>query len=356
MSRAAAKLARVNFLSDNVTGAAPEVLAALVAANDGAAMPYGDDAATARVERALAALFETEVAAFPLATGTAANALALSVMTPPYGSVYCHPDSHIMVAECGAPEFYTGGAKLLGVPGDGGKFAAADLEARVVAPKREGVHHTRAAAVSITQASEAGTLYTLDEIAAIAEVAHAHGLTLHMDGARFANAVVALGCSPADMTWRAGVDALSFGATKNGALAAEAAVFFKPALAQTFTYRRKRGGHLLSKLRFVSAQLEGYLADGVWRRNAAHANAMAARLAAGLGALPAVRVVHPVEANMLFVALPEAMIQALLADGFDFLCTGDTTIRLVTAFNTRAEDVDALIAAVARHTGARAAE
>ena len=346
----------MNFASDNVTGASPEVLAALVEANAGAAMPYGEDDWTARVDRALTALFETEVRAFPVATGTAANALALSVLAPAYGSIYCHRDSHIMINECGAPEFYSGGAKLIPVAGPGGalgagKLSAAALAKQVAAAAREGVHHTQAAAVSVAQATEAGTLYSVDEITAIAATAHGLGLGVHMDGARFANAVVALDCSPADLTWRAGVDALSFGATKNGALAAEAVVFFEPALADTFAYRRKRGGHLFSKMRFLSAQLEAYLTDALWRRNAAHANAMAARLAAGLAAVPGLRLVHSVETNQVFVELPEAMIEGLLADGFSFfrMGGGETTIRLVTAFDTRVGDVDALIAAGGRH-------
>ena len=347
----------MDFSSDNVTGAAPQVLAALTAANEGPAAAYGADPWTARVETALAALFETEVAAFPVATGTAANALALSTMAPPYGTIYCHPESHVMLSECGAPEFFSGGAKLVPVDGADGKFAAADLATRIERALREGVHHTQAAAVSITQATEAGTVYTPKEVAAIAAVARAHGMGLHMDGARFANAVVAHGGSPADLTWRVGVDALSFGATKNGALAAEAVVFFAPARAASFPFRRKRAGHLLSKMRFVSAQLEAYLADDLWRRNAAHANALATRLAVGLAAVPGLRLCHPVETNHVIVEAPAAVVDGLAADGFGFLTWGaDTTIRLVTAFDTRPEDVDALIAAAGRHAGVRAAQ
>ncbi len=346
----------MDFRSDNVTGAAPEILAAVAAANAGTAAAYGEDEITARVERRLCDLFETEVAAFPVATGTAANSLALSVLVPPYGAVYCHPLSHVNVDECGGPEFYTGGAKLVPLPGPDGKMAAADLDAALRAAGAGIVHHAQPAAVSLTQATECGTVYKPAEVAALAAVAHRHGLRVHMDGARFANAVAALGCAPADLTWRAGVDALSFGATKNGALAAEAVVFFDRALAASFGYRRKRAGHLFSKMRFLSAQLEAYLKDGLWLRLAAHANAMAARLARGLAAVPGVRLAFPVDANEVFAVLPEPVIAGLEAEGFRFFrwsgvwpaAMGGHTIRLVTAFNTEAAAVDAFVAATTR--------
>lgn len=341
----------MNFCSDNVTGAAPEVLAAIAAANEGAVMPYGNDDYTRAVERKIAAVFETEADVFMVATGTAANALCLSVMTPPFGAVFCHPDSHIHEDECGAPEFYTGGAKLVLLPDRGGKIAAADL-AEALARPDHGVHHVQAAAVSITQASEAGTLYTPDEVRAISEVAHAQGLKVHMDGARFANAVAAVPAAPADLTWRAGVDALSFGASKNGALAAETAVLFDRSLAATFAYRRKRGGHLFSKMRLLAAQFDACLEDGRWLAWAGHANAMARRLADGLAAVPGARLRHECQANEVFVTLPEAVIAGLETDGFRFYRwegPGSTTLRLVAAYNTRREDVDALIAAARRH-------
>lgn len=342
----------MNFCSDNVTAVAPEIMAALVAANEGAAMPYGNDEYSRRLEAKFSDLFETAVTVFPVATGSAANSLALSVMTPPFGAIYCHAESHINVDECGAPELYTGGAKLVTLPSSNGKIHASQL-AKVLAVAGAGVvHHVQPSAVSITQASEAGTVYSTDEVRDIAEVIHAHGLRLHMDGARFANAVVSLGCSPADITWRAGVDALSFGATKNGAMAAEAVVFFNQSLAETFGYRRKRGGHLFSKMRFLSAQLEAYITDNLWLKNAAHANQMAAHLAEGLTELPGVHLCHPVEANEIFVQLPEEAIAGLLADGFQFYrWEGDdsTTLRLVTAFNTKQEDVTAFIQAARRY-------
>ena len=336
----------VNFCSDNATGVAPEILRALEAANSGTAMPYGADDTTRRLEAKLAEVFETEVAAFPVGTGTAANVLALSVMTPPFGVVYCHAHAHINVDECGGTEFYTGGAKLCPLPGAHGKIAPETLRGAIYGVGKP--HQAQPATVSLTQASEAGTVYTPEEVAALAEVARAHDLGLHMDGARFANALASLGCTPAEATWKAGVEALSFGATKNGGMSAEAVVFFKRELAETFAYRRMKGGHLFSKMRFLSTQLEAYLADDLWLRNARHANAMAARLAAGLGRLPGVDFVHPLEANEIFARLPEAVIAGLLAQGFAFYRWGPEEaceVRLVTAFNTDPADVDAFLEA-----------
>jgi threonine aldolase len=314
----------VDFRSDNVTGVCPEVLAAIVAANDGSAAAYGEDAWTERAERALADLFETPVAVFPVATGTAANALSLAALTPVYGAVYAHEAAHITVDECNAPEFYTGGAKIVPLPGDHGKVAAAHL-ARVLA---------------------GAAPHGVDEVAAIAGVCRDHGVALHMDGARIANAVVHLGCSFADLTWRAGVDVLSFGATKNGAMAAEAVVFFDLARAERMPFLRKRAGHLLSKMRFVSAQLEAYARDDVWRRNAVHANAAAARLVEGVRSLPGVELVHPLHANEIFIRLPAKAIEGLAADGFRFHPWGDPAthaVRLVTGFSTTTADVDRFV-------------
>jgi threonine aldolase len=342
----------VSFTSDNASGVAPEILQALVEANSGPAMPYGADAITQRVSARLAEVFETEVTVFPVATGTAANSLSLSVMVPPYGAVYCHELAHIQVDECGAPEFYTGGAKLVPLAGAHGKFDAQTLSAAIEGAGN--VHAVQPAAISITQASEAGTIYTPAEIAALSEVARSNGLGLHMDGARFANALVAGNHSPAELTWKSGVDALSFGATKNGALGAEAVVLFKPALADTFAYRRKRGGHLFSKMRFLSAQIEAYLRDDLWLRNARHANAMAGQLASGLGKISGVGLCHPVEANEIFARMPEAMIAGLQAKGFVFYRWGAPAaceVRLVTSFETDPKDVAAFVSAAASLAG-----
>lgn len=336
--------ASMDFRSDNSNGVSPAILAALTAVNQGAAPSYGADAVTERVTKRFAELFEREVTVFPVATGTAANALALAAVAPPWGVVYCHEGAHITVDECGAPWFYTHGAQPLRIAGADGKIDAAAIAARIAGAGV--VHHPQPAAISLSQSTEAGTVYRPAEIAAIGEVARRHKLALHVDGARIANAVASLGCSFADMTWRAGVDVLSFGATKNGAMAAEAVIFFDSARAADFAFRRKRGGHLFSKMRFLSAQLEAYLTDDLWLANARHANAMATRLATGLAALPNARLRHPVEANAVFVELPETTIQALAAAGFGFHRWGGPTaacLRLVTSFATRADDVDALI-------------
>jgi threonine aldolase len=346
----------LGFASDNTSGVCPEIMAALARVNEGAAPAYGEDAVTRRLEALVAEVFEHEVAVFPLATGSAANALALSALAPRYGAVYCHREAHINVDECGAPEFFTGGAKLVALNGEGAKITP-----QAVAEAAFGsgiVHHVQPAAISITQASEKGTVYTPDEVAALGRLARERGLALHMDGARFANALVHLNCSPAEVTWRAGVDVLTLGATKNGALAAEAVIFFDPARAAEFHYLRKRAGQLFSKMRYVSAQLAAYLSDGLWLKNARQANAQAARLAEGLAALPGARLEAPVEANEVFIALPRPVVQGLHAAGYHFYIWREAAVplcRLVTAYDTPPEAVEALLAEAARHTGAAAA-
>ena len=345
-------LSPVNFTSDNVSGAAPEILEALIAASASGPTPsYGADPLTARVTEKISALFEREAVVFPVATGSAANALALATLAPPYGAIYCHEMAHVNTDECGAPEMFTGGAKLVGLPGAGGKLTPGLLRTTLEKAGVGVVHSVQPAAVTLTQATEAGTVYTPDEIAALAEVARSFNLPVHMDGARFANALVRLGCSPAELTWKAGVDVLSFGATKNGALAAEAVVFFRPELAESFAFRRKRAGHLFSKMRFLSAQLDAYLTDDLWLRLARHANAMADRLAAGLTAVPGARLRDPVEANEIFIDLPEPVIAGLEQRGYAFYRWDGTVVRLVTAWNTDAGDVDRMIAD-ARELGA----
>lgn len=337
----------MNFASDNASGVAPEIMGAILAANQRSAMPYGADAISQGLESLFAEIFEHEVAVFPVATGTAANALALATMTPPWGAIFCHEDAHIATDECGAPEFFSAGAKLVTLPGEHGKLTPKTVEERLGG--KGIVHNVQPAALSLTQETEAGTLYRPDEIAAFGELTRHHGIALHLDGARFANAVAGLGCSAAAITWRAGIDVLSFGATKNGALAAEAVVFFDKAKAVEFGFRRKRAGHLLSKMRFIAAQLDAYLRNDLWLRNARHANAMAARLGAGLVRLPGARLLHPVEGNEVFVELSEKAITALNEAGFTFYRWGDQPVlRLVAAFDSRIEDVDAFIVAATR--------
>jgi threonine aldolase len=336
----------VNFASDNTAPVHPKIMAALEAANSGHAMAYGSDAIAKRLEARFAELFERPCAVFPVATGTAANALALAAMAPPWGAVFCHPHAHVNTDECGAPEFYTGGAKLVGVAGADGKIDAAALDAALGGARRVGVHQVQPAAVSITNATEAGTVYAVSEIAALAEIAHRAGLEFHLDGARFANALVRQNATAADATWRAGVDILSFGATKNGCMAAEAIVVFDPVLAETLAFRRKRAGHLFSKMRFLAAQMDAYLAGGLWLELARHSNAMAARLAAGLEALPGAKLLHPVEANEIFIELPEKAIAATETAGYRsyrWFGPGTRTLRLVTAWSSTQEDVDGFV-------------
>ena len=345
---------RRNFISDNVTGAAPEMLAALAAANHGPAAGYGNDPLTRRLEERAQEVFECELAILPVTTGTAANALALSLLTPPYGAIYCHETAHVMTDECGAPEFYSGGAKLLCLPGGHGKIAPPDIAASMALIASMGVHHVQPAAVTLSQATEWGTVYELAELDALSAIARSHRLGLHMDGARFANALVHLGCTPAEATWKRGVDVLSLGATKNGALAAEAVILFNPQLKDALALRRKRAGHLWSKMRFLSAQLLAYFNDDLWLRHARTANELAARLAAGLLDCGG-RFVAPVQANEIFVALPEAVLAGLRGEGYDFYDwpapRGESgpVIRLVTAYDMAVADVDAFLGALRRH-------
>ncbi len=343
----------MNFCSDNATGASPAVMESLTRANEGHTMPYGEDPLTARVESKIRSLFDTDAEVFLVSTGTASNSLALSVMTPPYGAIFCHPEAHIEVDECGAPEFFTGGAKLIHVDGENGLCTAAGFDA-AWNHLGKSVHQVQPGAISLTQTSEAGTIYTLDTIRTIADAAHERGLHVHMDGARFANAIATLNCSPADMSWKAGVDVLSFGASKNGCFAAEAVVFFNRDLATTFEFHRKRGGHLFSKMRFISAQLDAYLDNDLWLDNARHANAMAKRLADGLSGVSGAAFRFTVDANLMFMELPEPVLDGLETDGFQFYRMADSKgkfIRLVTAFNTDPDDIENFIASALRHSG-----
>lgn len=336
----------MDFRSDNVTGIAPRILRALEEANAGTQSSYGADTVTADLERRFAEIFEREVQVFPVVTGTAANALALAQVAPPWGAVYCHRLAHVEVDECGAPEFFTGGAKLALLDGAHGKINAPTLKSAIAEAGIGVQHHAQPAAVSISQATECGAVYRPAEVAALAAEARRAGLRLHMDGARFANALACLGCSPADLSWRAGVDVLSFGATKNGALAAEAVVFFDGALAENFLFRRKRAGHLFSKMRFLSAQLLAYLEDDAWLVDAAHANAMAFRLAEGLRGSVGCEVVHPPEANEVFVRLPKATADRLGKAGVRFhpwSASGADVYRMVTAWSTDPNDVARVI-------------
>jgi threonine aldolase len=342
-----------NFSSDHVAPACDAIMAAVNKANDGFVTSYGGDDLTAKLQSVTSDLFEKQVTVFPVTSGTAANALALSQIVPTFGAIYCYEAAHIVTDESGAPGFFTGGAQLIGFPATDGKIRPGQLTKAVAYAEDLGIHHVKPGAVTLTQATEWGTVYSLAEIAAISEVAKQYELPVHMDGARFANALVHLGCTPAEATWKCGVDVLSLGATKNGALGAEAVVFFDPAMARDFERRRKRAGHLMSKLRFLSAQLNAYFKNGLWLANARHANAMATKLAQGLKTVPGARLLQPVDANEIFVALSEATVSGLETQGFKFyrwpLHTAESgiTIRLVTCYATPSADVDAFIAAAA---------
>ena len=337
------------FASDNISSACPEVMEALAKANEANSPSYGEDPWTRDLAVRLGEIFETPVTVFPVTTGTAANALALSTLTPAFGKIFCHELAHINTDECGAPELFTGGAKLIDMPGANGRITAQALEETIYGAGN--VHHAQPASVSITQACESGTVYSIEEIEAIAAVAHSHNLSMHMDGARFANALATLGVTPAQMTWQAGIDVLSFGGTKNGCLTAEAVVFFKPELVGDFPFLQKRAGQLLSKSRFISSQFAGYLADDVWMRNARQANAMAQRLSKGLADLPGLELAYPTQSNEVFVVMPAALIDRLSATG---LALNDEeldgkAVRFVAAWNTTESEVDALLAVLSDH-------
>ena len=339
----------MNFASDNAWGALPQVMEALARANQGAARPYGDDSVTHGLTARFAALFERDVAVFPVATGTAANALALATLTPPHGAILCHAQSHINEHECGAPEFYAHSAKLIGLQGENGKLALETITKAIDAIPRGFVHTNQPSCVSLSQPTELGTVYALDELRAIADACHARGVKLHLDGARFGNALAALNVSAAQATWQAGVDALSFGASKGGTLGAEAVVFFDPADAADFEYRRKKGGHLVSKMRFVSTQLEAYVQDGLWLEAAARANVLAARLAVGLRALNSITIAVPVQTNMVFADMPVETAERLRGAGaicYDWKppANGRVLTRLATSFATPQEDVAKFLA------------
>ena len=336
-----------SFASDNTSGACPEVMDAMIAANSGVAMSYGEDEYSKRLQDKLNEVFETEVVFFPCVSGTAANALALSALTPSFGKIFCHAMSHINTDECAAPEFFTGGAKLIPIATANGKINPADLE-HVIRGKGN-VHSAQPATLSITQSCEVGDLYQIDEIKALTSLAHKHNLNVHMDGARFANGLVALDASPAEMTWKSGIDVLSFGGTKNGCLAAEAIVFFKPELAKSFSFLHKRSGQLLSKMRFVSAQLDAYITNDVWLRNARHANKMAAKLSQALDKIPDIELAYPTESNEIFAHMPQKTISSLNELGYK-VTEGelDETAppRFVTAWNTQESEVDDFVSAI----------
>ena len=341
----------LNFRSDNVATVAPEILRALDAANHGLAASYGDDEYSALLNRKFSELFETEATVFPVSTGTAANALSLATCARPYGGIYCHEEAHIHTAEGGATEAFSGGATLIALPGANGKVEPPTLAEALRQAERGLRNRPQPDAVSVTQASEYGTVYGLEEIAAIGALARDAGIRFHMDGARFANALAALGCSASEMTWRSGVDILSFGATKNGAMSADAIVVFNRELAEPLSYRLRRAGQTWSKMRFPAAQLIAYVENGLFLRLASDANELASQLGSQLAAIPGVRLIAPVEANLVFVALPEPAIEALTAAGVRVARRRGGVIRLVTRFDGTKGEVDQFIALVRQVIG-----
>ena len=338
------------FASDNNAGITPEAFAALAEANRGHVVAYGGDEWTRRSADAIRAAFDADAAVYFVFNGTAANSLSLAAICRSTDAVVCHAFAHVNVDECGAPEFFTGGAKLLAVDTPHAKLTPAAVAARAVTPHDE--HASRPRALTLTQATELGTVYTPDEIRVLAGIAHERGMQVHMDGARFANAVASAGCAPAELTWRAGVDVLSLGGTKNGMPFCEAVVFFDRALADEFARRRKQGGQLASKMRFLAAPWLAMLGDGAWLRHASHANAMARRLRDALAGLPGVSLIAPVEANGVFAHLPRAAIDGLHAKGWRFyVFVGDTGCRFMCSWDTTPDAVDAFAADIRQLSG-----
>jgi len=351
--------AMIDYRSDNTGRAAPEILEALVRANYDTALGYGADNWTADLQKCFSDLFETAVRVFPVATGTAANALALASFGPAWGIVYCSEVAHINTSEANAAGFFGGGIKLATIGGMYGKIDAALLAEGLAGIAPAQLHKGQPSAVSLTQATDLGTVYSIEEIRNLAGAAKQRRLRLHMDGARFANAVARLECTPADATWRSGIDIMSFGATKNGGALCDAIVVFSSELADGLAVQLRRAGQVWSKMRFASAQLIAYVEDGLWLKMARASNGIAARIAAGLRDIPAARLLAPVEANEIFLELPDGTMDALERDGFQFYRRSRTLARFVCRFDTTEAEADALIAALRRNLGAtvaRAAE
>jgi threonine aldolase len=338
----------IDFRSDNTGRAAPAILDALQEANRGTALGYGGDDWTARLQERFSELFETAVRVFPVATGTAANALALASIGPSWGLVYCAEAAHINTAEANAAGFFGGGLKLAPLPGEHGKIDAGAFAAALAAIGPGQVHRGQPSALSLTQASDLGAVYVLEEIRALTQIARGRRLKVHMDGARFANALARLGCSPAELTWRSGVDIMSFGATKNGGALCDAIVVFAPELAEGLSAQLRRAGQVWSKMRFASAQLLAYVENGLWLDLAAASNRIAARIAAGLAGVNDIALVAPVEANELFIEMPAARMDALEQGGFQFYRRSPILARFVCRFDATEAEADALVAALRR--------
>ncbi len=348
------------FSSDNSAPVHPKIIEGLTRANEGYASGYGNDSTTKQAEAMIRDVFEApDAAVYFVATGTAANALALATFINPWETIFCHPTAHIEEDECGAPEFFTGGAKLVLIEGENGKMNPDLLRQKLQATGQLGVHQVQRGALSITNVTEVGTVYSLDEIQALTDIAKQYNMPVHLDGARFANAMVALNCSPAEMTWKSGVDIVSFGGTKNGCMGVEAVVIFDPTKAWEFELRRKRGGHLSSKNRFLAAQMEAYLTDGLWIKLAKHANAMGSLVATGLKDIKGAKLHYPQQANMLFCGWLRAGHELAQAAGAMYYAwpeaehpeNGPTdeflSARLVTSWSTTPQDVERFLELIA---------
>jgi threonine aldolase len=329
-----------HFGSDNYAGICPEALEGMLQANHGHEVSYGDDSWTEKASNLIRDIFEKDCDVFFVFNGTSANSLSLASLCQSYHSILCHEFAHVEGSECGAPEFFANGTKVLLLPGANGKIDPNSIERAV--NKRTDIHYPKPRALSLTQATEVGTVYSLAELGALAEIARRFQLRIQMDGARFANAVVSLGVAPKEITWKAGVDVLCFGGTKNGIAIGEAVVFFDRAMAREFDYRCKQGGQLASKMRFLSAPWVGMLQDGAWLRHATHSNAMAKRLAAGLSNLPRIQISYQVDSNAVFARIPEDVVEAMHQRDWKFYTHvgGWDDSRLMCSWDTTPEDVD----------------
>ena len=346
-------MADLEFRSDNCGRAAPELIQALVSANEGSALGYGGDALTQQLHTRMSELFEHPVQIFPVPTGTGANALALAAVGSPFGAVYCSPEAHINTSECNATSFFGSGLKVTPVPGVDGKIDPLALEAAVRTAGKGQAHKNQPEAINLVQATDMGAVYSVSEVTALSQVARAHGLTVHMDGARFANAVATLGCSPAELTWKAGVDILSFGVTKNGGLLTDAIVVFNPDIAKKMGFHLRRAGMIWSKMRFASAQVLAYVQDDLWLRLARQSNAAATTIAVALETMKGVKLLAPVQANEIFIEMHAAAIDQLAEQGVLFYRRGPTRARLVCRWDTTQDEIAQLIAIVQACSHAR---
>lgn len=339
----------LDFRSDNTSQASDQIIKSIINANSGSVSSYGEDHYTEELYKNMNKIFDRSVEVFPVFTGSAANILSFACSVPPYGAIFCAENSHVDIDECNGPEFYTGGAKIVSIKSDNGKLNPEDLSDKIKNFSPHGFHNPLPVAITLTQSTEVGTVYTPNEIMEISKIAKSYNMILHLDGARISNALAYLGCSWADISWKAGVDLLSLGTTKNGTIAAEAIILFHMGLSDKLEYFRKRGGHLVSKMRFLSAQLNAFISDDLWKQNALHANNMAIRLVDGIKEIRAIQLAYPVESNGVFLKLPKSIAEGLIERGFKFYPWGgqnSNIYRFMFSFNTPENSVDNLVNAL----------